>query len=88
MFTAGKLYQSTADGVRAVYLGDRVELFNIDAKKELVPQGSHIVVLEVHPVKQSDVLIFSDLYVLTKNGNLGWTRAHPMEYEEVSSVGL
>lgn len=68
--TAGKMYRSTANH-RAIYVGDRTSLFAIDTKKEMVACGDPVVVLEVHQVSDSNVY---DLYVLTKTGNLGWTR--------------
>ena len=68
--TAGKMYRSTGTH-RAIYLEDRTNLFNLDSKKELALYGDPVVVLEVHQVSDSNVY---DLYVLTKTGNLGWTR--------------
>ena len=66
----GKIYQSTTTH-RAIYLGDRTNLFNLASKKELVSYGDTLVVLQAHQISDTNVY---DLYVLTKTGNLGWTR--------------
>ena len=79
--TAGKMYRAT--GARAVYLGDRTNLFDFGSEIEIVLSDDPVVMLEAHQVSDSNVY---DLYVLTKNGNLGWTRGMLLDdWEPLSS---